>query len=105
MIFAGPYLLSGGEEAVLVQWHLEKQDKSFVARVGHTIQAVSIARTYYGLTLGDNSVKVIRFDNNKAVVCKQGLDVSQICESKDSEVKMVSTDNGNLLINPAGSQL
>ena len=35
LIFAGPYLLSGGEEATLVQWHLEKQDRSFVARVGH----------------------------------------------------------------------
>ena len=66
---------------------------------------MSIATTYYALTLGDNSVKVIRFDNNKAVVCKQGLDVKQICEDKDSDVKICITDAGTQFINPIGPQL
>jgi hypothetical protein len=35
--FDAPFLISGGQEAVLVQWHLEKQDKTFVSRVGNAI--------------------------------------------------------------------
>ena len=32
-----PYLMSGGHESVLVQWHLEKQERTFVSRLGNAI--------------------------------------------------------------------
>ena len=60
--------MSGGDEAVVVQWHLETQNKSFISRVGAPIVNIGLSSpnmAYYSLTLADNSVKVIRFDNNK----------------------------------------
>jgi hypothetical protein len=52
----------------MVQWHLETQSKSFISRLGSSITNVALSypnQTYYGATMDDNSVKVIRFDNNK----------------------------------------
>ncbi|KAG7452299.1 WD40 repeat-like protein [Guyanagaster necrorhizus] len=40
----GAYLLSGGEEAVLVMWQLETGKKEFVPRVGAPISTVSISK-------------------------------------------------------------
>jgi WD40 repeat protein len=63
-----PYLLSAGEEAVIVQWHLETQNKSFISRLGTAITNIGLSlpsQTYYSVSMSDNSVKVIRFDNNK----------------------------------------
>jgi NET1-associated nuclear protein 1 (U3 small nucleolar RNA-associated protein 17) len=63
-----PYLLSGGEEAVVVQWHLETQAKNFISRLGNSILTISLslpAMTYYSVQMADNTVKIVRFDNNK----------------------------------------
>ena len=62
------FLMSGGVESVLVQWHLQKQEKTFVSRLGDRIESISASGSFYGLTLGDNSIKVIRNDNNKCVL-------------------------------------
>jgi len=63
-----PYLLSAGVEAVIVQWHLVTQNKNFISRVGNAITNLALSspvQTYFSASLDDNSVKVIRFDNNK----------------------------------------
>ena len=63
-----PYLLSGGEEAVIVQWHLETQSKTFISRLGAAITSIGLSspsHSYYSVNLGDNSSKIVRFDNNK----------------------------------------
>jgi len=44
----GAYLLSGGEESVLVIWQLHTRQKEFVPRVGAPIHTVSISRTGSG---------------------------------------------------------
>ncbi|KXN88800.1 WD repeat-containing protein 75 [Leucoagaricus sp. SymC.cos] len=44
----GAYLLSGGEEAVLVIWQLHTGRKEFVPRVGAAINTVSVARPKTG---------------------------------------------------------
>lgn len=44
----GAYLLSGGEESVLVIWQLRTGQKEFVPRVGAPINTVSISRTGSG---------------------------------------------------------
>jgi NET1-associated nuclear protein 1 (U3 small nucleolar RNA-associated protein 17) len=44
----GAYLLSGGEEAVLVIWQLHTGRKEFVPRVGSPINTVSVARSKTG---------------------------------------------------------
>jgi hypothetical protein len=65
-------LLSGGNESVLVQWNLDKQDKTFISRLGSgKITNLSICENdYYACIFSDNSFKVMRFDNNKAVIDK-----------------------------------
>jgi NET1-associated nuclear protein 1 (U3 small nucleolar RNA-associated protein 17) len=40
----GAYMLSGGEEAVLVIWQLETGHKEFVPRVGSPIRTISVAQ-------------------------------------------------------------
>ncbi|KAF5352400.1 hypothetical protein D9756_005945 [Leucocoprinus leucothites] len=44
----GAYLLSGGEEAVLVIWQLHTGRKEFVPRVGSAINTVSVAKSKTG---------------------------------------------------------
>ena len=56
---------------MLVQWHLETQSKTFISRVGNAIANLSLSsprNVMYSLLLKDNSVKVVRFDNNKTLV-------------------------------------
>jgi WD40 repeat protein len=71
-----PLLISGGIEAVLVQWHLEKQERAFVSRVGNGILNFSLSQNYYAMTLADNTVKVVRIDNNKIVMSSKQLHIS-----------------------------
>jgi NET1-associated nuclear protein 1 (U3 small nucleolar RNA-associated protein 17) len=44
----GAYLLSGGEESVLVIWQIHSGKREFVPRVGAPIQSVTISRTQSG---------------------------------------------------------
>jgi NET1-associated nuclear protein 1 (U3 small nucleolar RNA-associated protein 17) len=44
----GAYLLSGGEEAVLVIWQLHTGRKEFVPRLGSAINTVAVARSKTG---------------------------------------------------------
>jgi len=67
--------MSGGVEAVLVQWHLEKQERQFVSRVGNAIINFGLSQNFYALTLGDNSLKVVRVDNNKVALHAQSLNL------------------------------
>ena len=53
---------------MLVQWHLQKQAKTFVSRLGDRVASLAVSGAYYGVILGDNSLRVIRNDNNKVVV-------------------------------------
>jgi NET1-associated nuclear protein 1 (U3 small nucleolar RNA-associated protein 17) len=76
-----PYLISGGEEAVLVQWHLETQSKQFISRLGAPILNFSLSgpsQTYYGTLMADNSVKIVRFDNNKVKVHILGVQLDRL---------------------------
>ncbi|KAJ3019749.1 WD repeat-containing protein 75 [Thoreauomyces humboldtii] len=57
----GEYLLSGGEEAVLVVWQLTTRSKSFLPRLGSPIQTVAVSpnQQSYALTHADNSVRIV----------------------------------------------
>lgn len=73
-------LLSGGKESVLVQWNLDKQDKTFVSRLGSgeiKNLGISVDGDFYSCIFSDNSLKVCRFDNNKTVVAAKNLSVAQ----------------------------
>jgi NET1-associated nuclear protein 1 (U3 small nucleolar RNA-associated protein 17) len=57
----GHYLLSGGEESVLVIWQLRTLKKQFLPRLGSTIVAISVAPDgmHYIVGTDDNTVHVI----------------------------------------------
>ena len=59
----GAYLLSGGEEAVLVIWQLHTGRKEFIPRVGAPIQAIGVCRSgneeEYLLALADSSFSFV----------------------------------------------
>lgn len=60
----GAYLLSGGEESVLVLWQLETGHKEFVPRVGAPIRSISVVQTEehfqeYLLGLADGTLSFI----------------------------------------------
>ncbi len=65
----GAYLLSGGEEAVLVIWQLHSGKKEFVPRVGSPIVHVALLSTAgeeeYLLTLADASFVFVRASSLK----------------------------------------
>jgi NET1-associated nuclear protein 1 (U3 small nucleolar RNA-associated protein 17) len=67
----GAYLLSGGEEAVLVIWQIQSGKKEFVPRVGAPIQSISVSdpqdasgsRTQeYLLGLSDGTLAFVKAD-------------------------------------------
>ena len=39
-----------------------------MSRIGDKIDQIGVSDSFYGLVLGDNSVRVIRSDNNRCVV-------------------------------------
>ncbi|KAJ3180297.1 WD repeat-containing protein 75 [Geranomyces variabilis] len=57
----GEYLLSGGDEAVLVVWQLSTRRKQFLPRLSSPIRSLSISpdQAMYAVTHGDNSIRVI----------------------------------------------
>lgn len=68
-----------------MQWHLETQAKNFISRLGAPIYNLSLSEVFYSVLLGDNSVKVVRFDNNKVKVHIKGAQF----ENED----IISSDN------------
>lgn len=65
----GAYLLSGGEEAVLVIWQLHTGHREFVPRVGSAINTVSVTRSNNGeeylLGLADATYVFVNANNLK----------------------------------------
>eukprot|EP01083_Nonionella_stella_P017105 47799_1 len=57
----GSYLLSGGEEAVLVMWQLDTGHKQFLPRLGAHIRAISVDSrgALYALSSADNALRLV----------------------------------------------
>lgn len=71
----GVYLLSGGEEPVLVMWQLETGHKQFLPRVGGEIKSITISpnQSLYALSEADNSIRIINAVSQQIVRIIQGL--------------------------------
>ncbi|KAL7269597.1 NET1-associated nuclear protein 1 [Rhizina undulata] len=57
----GNYLISGGQETVLVLWQIETSHKQFLPHLGSTIESIVVSprNTSYAVTLSDNSIMVL----------------------------------------------
>lgn len=94
-----PYLLSGGNEGVVVQWNVETLAKTFISRLGNSIERIALSEEeglYYSLILGDNSFKVVRFDNNKPVLTVQNFKTHDLSSSVVADSCLVSANGGDL---------
>jgi len=62
------YLYSGGEEGVLVLWHLRENRRDFLPRVGAQITNIQVVESKVYCSLADNSIKSIDLNNDKALL-------------------------------------
>lgn len=76
----GAYLLSGGGEAVLVQWQIASRQKSFLPRMGGEVSGITVdsAATQIAVVVASpaNSVKVVRSLDSSLVSRLDGLRVA-----------------------------
>ncbi|KAG2174669.1 hypothetical protein INT44_006933 [Umbelopsis vinacea] len=79
----GVYLLSGGEEPVLVMWQLETGHKQFLPRVGGEIKSITISpnQSLYALSEADNSIRIINAVSQQIVRIIQGLQYAQVASN------------------------
>lgn len=84
----GTYLLSGGEESVLVIWQLQTGHKQFLPRLGSEIKHITVSpdQAYYAIGHQDNSVNVIRSVDLKIKTAIQGL---KFCKSKQARFNII----------------
>ncbi|RUS16393.1 WD40-repeat-containing domain protein [Endogone sp. FLAS-F59071] len=75
----GVYLLSGGEEAVLVLWQLETGHKQFLPRLGSEIRSITVSpdQNLYALGHLDNSIRIVSALNLELRQSVQGLKYAQ----------------------------
>ncbi|KAI7867574.1 quinon protein alcohol dehydrogenase-like superfamily [Spinellus fusiger] len=80
----GSYLMSGGEEAVLVIWQLETDHKQFLPRLGGTITSINISpnHKYYSVGLADNSIRLVNSISQTIEQVIQGLQYAQVESSQ-----------------------
>jgi NET1-associated nuclear protein 1 (U3 small nucleolar RNA-associated protein 17) len=71
----GAYLLSGGEEAVLVMWQLDTGHRQFLPRLGAPITGIAVGPrgAQYALSCGDNAVRIIGAVSSKVERVVRGL--------------------------------
>ena len=74
----GAYLLSGGEEAVLVMWQLDSGKKDFIPRLGAPLESISASpdRRHYALSCADNTVRLLNAASLKVDVMLQGCKIA-----------------------------
>lgn len=62
------YLYSGGEEGVVVLWHLRENKRDFLPRLGAQIVNIKIVESKIYCMLADNTIKSIDLNNDKALL-------------------------------------
>lgn len=75
----GAYLLSGGEESVVVIWQLDTGHKQFLPRLGGSIASITISpnNRFYCLGLDDNSIRLVNSITQSIEQVIQGLQYAQ----------------------------
>lgn len=63
----GQYLYSGGEESVVVMWHLSEMHRDFLPRIGTAISSIKVDKENNEIFCGmeDGSVRSILLNNDK----------------------------------------
>ncbi|KAF9136120.1 hypothetical protein BGW39_006916 [Mortierella sp. 14UC] len=99
----GTYLLSGGEESVLVIWQLATGHKQFLPRLGSEIKHITVSPddAFYAMGHQDNSVNVIRAVDLKIKTAIQGLKFSHTDHLRNPLLTglVIEPRNGHVVLN------
>ncbi|KAI8816204.1 WD40-repeat-containing domain protein [Fimicolochytrium jonesii] len=102
MVFTpdGEYLLSGGNEAVLVIWQLNTRDKQFLPRLGSAIRTVAVSadQSVYAVTHTDNSMRLVEAANLRQRFLLAGLPVVDAVGAPEKGWKMTTDANNNAVV-------
>lgn len=96
----GSYLLSGGEEGVLVLWQLQTRHKDFLPRLGSHIVSISVSPDQTLMALGhqDNTIRIASTVNMTVKQAVMGLKCAQV----DHDVYPLST---GLVVEPRNDHI
>lgn len=87
----GSYLLSGGEESVMVIWQLDTGHKQFLPRMGGSIASITISpnHRFYCLGLDDNSIRLVNSVTQSIEQVIQGLQYGKIVYIDVANLKLI----------------
>lgn len=99
----GHYMLSGGEEGVLVIWQLETGTKQFIPRLQSNILHIALSRdgNTYALSMGDNKIKFISAVSNRVERVVAGLTYSAPAQSSGGSSYLIQ--NPSAAVSPAST--
>ncbi|KAF9923543.1 WD repeat-containing protein 75 [Linnemannia zychae] len=99
----GTYLLSGGEESVLVIWQIGTGHRQFLPRLGSEIKHITISPddAFYAIGHLDNSVNVLRAVDLKIKTAIQGLKYSPLARIDNPLLTglVIEPRNGHVVLN------
>jgi len=78
----GAYLLTGGEEAVLVLWQLDTGHRQYLPRLGSAIRHIALSGngSYYGVACADNAIRLVGAISSKVEQTAVGLQRAHLIE-------------------------
>eukprot|EP00128_Syssomonas_multiformis_P007279 Colp12_sorted_trinity150504_noHs@23611 len=104
----GTYMISGGEERVLVVWQLASGTRNFLPRLGAELVRLSVSSddSHYAVALSDNSVRIINVLQFKSVQHVHGLHLEHdllcglVVEPRNNHIALLSSPGTVQLYNP-----
>ena len=105
----GRYLLSGGEEAVLVLWQIESGLRQYLPRLGEPIHfiAVSADDRWVAVSTSDNVIHLVSLTTGSTLTVSKSIRGCKPIEAKRGKVCKVSSSSSSLILpgNPGTLQV
>ena len=86
----GAYLLSGGEEGVMVAWQMETGHKQFIPRLLSSIRSivVSASNLQYALMHADNAIRIVSAVSSRVSRSIQGMEIGERRRKREGEERV-----------------
>ena len=86
----GAYLLSGGEEGVMVAWQMETGHKQFIPRLLSSIRSIVVSANnlQYALMHADNAVRIVSAVSSRVSRSIQGMEIGERRRKREGEERV-----------------
>ena len=86
----GAYLLSGGEEGVMVAWQMETGHKQFIPRLLSSIRSIVVSadNLHYALMHADNAVRIVSAVSSRVSRSIQGMEIGERRRKREGEERV-----------------